>query len=78
MGTIRKFVQERNEALGSLDEGKIKAYMKKYGCDDIPEPYFWPSIHKARLQIGSLSEEEKEISREWLMEHGYSTEVNYE
>ena len=35
MDTIRKFVQERNEALGSLDEGKIKAYMKKYGCDDI-------------------------------------------
>lgn len=51
MDTIRKFVQERNEALGSLDEGKIKAYMKKYGCDDIPEPYFWPSIHTDRKPI---------------------------
>ena len=29
MDTKRKFVQERNEALGSLDEVKIKAYMKK-------------------------------------------------
>lgn len=77
MDTIRKCVQERNEALGSLDEAKIKAYMKKYGCD-IPEPYFWPSIHKARLQIGSLSEEEKELSRTWLIEHGYSPEVTYE
>ena len=77
MDTIRKFVQERNEALGSLDEAKIKAYMKKYGCD-IPEPYFWPSIHKARLQIGGLSEEEKELSRTWLIEHGYSPEVTYE
>lgn len=78
MDEIKNCIRERNEALGSLDETKIKAYMKKYGCEDIPEPYFWPSIHKARLQIENLSEEEKEISRRWLIEHGYSPEVTYE
>ena len=33
---IKEFVKERNEALFSLDEKKIKAYMKKY-C--VPEPH---------------------------------------
>ena len=39
-----EFVKERNEALFSLDEKKIKAYMKKY-C--VPEP------HSERIFLGN-------------------------
>ncbi len=30
MKALQRFVQERNEALFSLDKDKIKAYMRKY------------------------------------------------
>ena len=69
---IKKFVQERDEALLSLDEKKIRAYGKKYG---VPFPkdelVFWAGIHKARTAITSFPEDEKERSRKWLIEHGF-------
>jgi hypothetical protein len=66
------FVGERNAALRSLDRNKIEAYARKYGIN-LPkdEIVFWAGIHKARLQITSFTEEEREVSRRWLKEHGF-------
>lgn len=66
------FVVERNAALRSLDRSKIEAYARKHGVG-LPqdEMTFWAGIHKARLQITSFTEEEREVSRRWLKEHGF-------
>ena len=72
------FIRERDSALRSLDEEKIKAYMAKW-CARYPEntQVFWASVHKARLGITSFTEEEKEISRKWLREHGFKPVAPY-
>lgn len=67
------FVKERNEALFSLDEDKIKAYFKKY---DIPIPEdeteFWGGIYKIIYNIKDAPKELKYKACEWLIEHGMS------
>ena len=72
---VKKFVQERNEALLSLDEQKIRAYMRKYGVRFNPEnePVGWAGVHKAILGISSITPEQRERSEKWLVEHGFRT-----
>ena len=67
-----QFQEERNAALLSLDHAKIEAYAAKYNVQ-LPnnKQAFWAGIHKARLQIADIPDEEKEISRQWLHEHGF-------
>lgn len=69
-----EFVQERNSALLSLDREKILAYCRKYEVN-IPGDgnAFWASVHKARMGIRGFSESEKQISRQWLNENGFTT-----
>lgn len=71
---MRAFVKERDEALLSLDKDKILAYMHHYG---VPVPksnvVFWAGIHKARIASNGIPEDEKEKSRAWLTERGFST-----
>ena len=70
MNTFRK---DRDEALLSLDEDKIRTYCQTYGAPMSSDPtVFWASVHKARLQILSIPEEAKEVSRRWLRTHGFS------
>jgi len=73
--SMSDFIRERNEALLSLDRNKIEAYLKKYK-ESIPknENVFWAAIHKARLAVTDFSEDVKEVSREWLTEHGFKPE----
>ena len=73
---IKKFVQERNEALLSLDEQKIRAYMRKYGVSFNPESetVWWAGVHKAILGISSATPEQRERSGKWLVEHGFRTD----
>lgn len=76
---FKDFVKERNEALRSLDKAKIIAYSKKY---DVPVPAdertMWAGIHKARLMVTSMTEEEKQISRDWLKENGFQGPIGHE
>ena len=50
---IEKFVKERDEALLSLDEKKIKAYMKRYQVRFCPgnETVFWQAFTKRLLEL---------------------------
>lgn len=76
---LKEFVKERNEAFKSLDMTKIKDFANKY---DIRFPdnqlAFWAGVHKARLQIIDISEQEKKKSIDWLLENGFKTEISYE
>lgn len=73
---LNQFRKDRDEALFSLDEQKILAYCWKYGAPIHPNALvFWASIHKARVALRSIPEAEKELSRRWLLEHGFSTGV---
>lgn len=69
-----EFAQERNAALLSLNRAKIRAYCKKYGVNIPGEgDAFWSAVHKARMGIRGFPESEKQISRDWLNEHGFKT-----
>lgn len=68
----KQFIKDRDEALLSLDKDKIMAYCKKYGVP-IPdeELVFWAGIHKAIVHLISATQEQKERSAQWLLEHGF-------
>ncbi len=73
---IKDFVKERNEALFSLDEEKIKTFIKKYGLRVSENPkIFWASVYKAVYNITTTPPEIKEKAKKWLDENGMSTEV---
>lgn len=73
---IKKFVKARNEALFSLDEKKIKAYMKKY-C--VPDPHseriFWTMVYKAICNIADAPPEVKAKAKAWLKEHRFKESI---
>ena len=74
---IAAYVVERNEVMRSLDVDRVIAFQKKHNPD---MPTFSTrhvaeiAMHKARLHIKAFTEAEKEISRQWLRSHGYSTD----
>lgn len=73
---IKEFVKERNEALFSLDEKKIKAYMKKY-CVSEPdsERIFWAMVYKAICNIADAPPEVKAKAKAWLKEQGFKESI---
>lgn len=73
---MKEFVKERDEALLSLDETKIRAYLSKYGVIYEPtnELVWWAGIHKSILGIRSATPEQVERSKKWLVEHGFRPE----
>lgn len=73
---FKKFVKERDEALLSLDEKKIKRYCKKWGVP-IPtdETVFWAGVHKCIVNINSAPLEKKLQSAAWLNQHGFKTTI---
>ena len=78
MKTLQRFVQERNEALFSLDKDKIKAYMRKYNVpvDNYSDDVFWASVYKAICNIKDAPEPVVNEARTWLNERGYRTTVS--
>lgn len=74
---LAEFNRSRDEALLSMDIGKILAHCVRYGVyipDNIES--FWAGVHKARIAVNAIPEDEKEKSRAWLTAHGFSTEIN--
>lgn len=76
MESIKKREKDRDEAFKSLDMKKIKKYCLKYKIpipkDDI---VILAGVHKARLHVKTMTEEEKEISRKWLKEHNFKETI---
>jgi hypothetical protein len=69
---LREMLQERDAALLSLDERRLRAYFLKYNGKPAPsEPeVFWRAIHKARTACLSLPMEARIESKRWLIAHG--------
>ena len=57
MNDLKDFVEERNEALFSLKEEKIRAYAKKYNISLPQSKYaFWKEIYLALSNIPNVPE----------------------
>ncbi len=69
---IEQVVKERNEALFSLDEAKIRAYAKKYVVKMPPDDTeFWAGVYKCIVAINDSPKDLKEQAYKWLEEHGF-------
>lgn len=68
---IAAFASERNQALLSMDEDKIRAMVKKWNGTEMPQgEVFWGAVHKAITGAGSLPIEFRRKSKAWLDERG--------
>ena len=77
---IKLYCKERDEMLRSLDVEKFHRFYKKHKLVKPHGGWLTPEVplimmHKARMQINSFTEEEKEVSRKWLLSHNYSLEI---
>lgn len=68
---LQEFLRDRDEALLSLDEKKLRAYMRKYGETPPSNPVvFWMGVHKAITACMSLPIEFRRASAMWLAVRG--------
>lgn len=73
---LEKFIRERNEALFSLDEKKIKDYAKKYNLGLPEDPIaFWGAVYKSIYNITNAPQELKQKAKDWLDEHNMSVDI---
>ena len=72
---IQRFNAERNEALLTMDEARIRAFVRKWNRTDLPaDPHiFWGAIHKAITGNGQLPLDFRRKSKEWLTQNGYQS-----
>ena len=78
MKVLQRRIQERNEALFSLDKNKIIAYLRKYNLptEASSDIVFWAGIYKAICNIKNALEPIVEEARAWLNERGFSTTIS--
>lgn len=76
MDRTKRFCKERDSALLSLDEKKIREFAKKW---KVPMPtnetVFWAGVHKAICNLTTSTDEQKCNSIIWLLEHGFTPEI---
>jgi len=75
----RKMIRHRNEVLRSLDIVAFDRYCRKWKVP-IPAGGWLPLareilMHKSRVEFDTFSDDEKEFSRRWLIEHGFSDQL---
>ena len=72
---MKDLIRQRDEALLSLDRKKLDAYFEKYEVDmPTNENEYWAGVHNARLAVKKFSKDVKKVSKEWLIEHGFTPE----
>lgn len=71
LNEIILFNMERDAALLSLDEHKIRAIVKKFNNKEMPAnmEVFWGSVHKAITGALSLPKEFRQKSKDYLTKH---------
>lgn len=77
-GTIlESFVRDRNKALFSLNEKKIRIFCTQYGIELASDAIsFWGGVYKSILHIPSAPEELRVRFREWLKDHNLSESIS--
>jgi len=73
----KTFVQDRNEALFSLDELKIRAFAKKYNVEGMSDNpiVFWASVYKSILAITNSPADLRKKAEDWLDSHVFHREI---
>ena len=70
------FVKDRDAALLSLDENKIRAFCRKYNVQISDNPLvFWASIYKSILAMRNCPADIREKAEAWLDSHGFHREI---
>lgn len=74
----KKFVEERNAVIFSLDRERIEKYMKKRGIR-IPDndTVFWAGIYKIICNITDAPPELAAKAETWLYEHCMSARITF-
>lgn len=72
----KQYRKEALEVLLRLDMVEILTFSTKYGIT-IPsnEISFWAGVHKTILTYPEITEEERQRSANWLLEHGFQLEI---
>ena len=72
MTEIDRMIRDRDEALMSLDEKKIRLFLAKYDIKLIAldADTFWREIHAWRLTILTIPLSARLESCQWLIDHG--------
>lgn len=67
---LADFNRERNEALTSMDEHRIRAMVRKWNGTEMPsnKKVFWGAVHKAITGALNLPIEVRRTSKAWLDE----------
>ena len=69
------YVEDRNNAFLSLDEGKIRTCLMKYNIAVPDNPIlFWATIYKLLLLITNTPDEIRKKAENWLHSHGFKRE----
>lgn len=72
---MEHFVKERNEALLSMDEAKIRGFFRKWNEFELStnNAVFWTSIHKAITGVKGLPIDFRKASKAWLDKRGFKS-----
>ena len=77
MKEIKKFVDERNAALFSLDRARIEAFFEKYNFEKpVNDTVFWALVYKCICGISSAPPDIAMKAKAWLLEHGMTPEIS--
>ena len=70
--TVAALIRERDAALESLDETRIRAWARR-ALMQLPDnpASFWAGVHMARAQLRSLPPHERARSTAWLRAQGW-------
>ena len=69
---MKTFVRDRDQALLSLDEKKIRAFCRKYNKPVSNNPVvFWAGIYKCILAMKNSPDHIRRQAEEWLDSHGF-------
>ena len=79
---IKEFINDRYEAMLSLDKKKIIAYCNKYNISvPLDDEIFWAGVHKTICNLyfsenTRVTLKQYTTSCDWLQKHGYSPFIN--
>ncbi len=70
---ISEHAKARDTVLQTLDEAKIKQFMRNSGVPVPPGELFWFSVHMAITASPVLPKDFRELSVKWLKKNGYES-----
>ena len=68
--TTGQFIKKRNAVLRSMDVEELK-HLSINPPTRFTDEIILAGGHKARLALSTFTEQEKDVSRAWLKEHGF-------